>query len=338
MMDGKLQHERWMREALEEAKKGEGYTHPNPVVGAVLVQDGKEIARGYHQKAGEAHAEVAAIRAAGGVNLQNAVLYITLEPCSTVGRTGACTDLILQQGIKKVVIGAIDPNPEHQGKGVEILQKQGVEVEAGVLEEECQNLNRAFNWRMKTGNPWVISKAGMSLDGRLTRPRGESSWLTGERSLRDVHLLRSQVDAIVVGAGTVLSDDPALTIRHGISHETQPWRVILAGEREISPSMKLLSDAHQERTLVFRRKSLSDVLEELKKRGVQTVLLEGGGKVTGEAFRLGLVNEVRWYYAPRIVGNEQVTVVDTGFSESVVLEGVKWMELGGDFRLQGFVK
>src|SRR5437016_11394502 len=205
-------NERFMRSALSEARKAVGQTSPNPAVGAVLVVGKRIVARGHHRQAGKPHAEIECLRDFRRKVPRDATLYVTLEPCSTKGRTGACTDQIIQAGVKSVVIGATDPNPRHRGRGVEILRDAGIEVRAGVLTEECAALNEAFNKWIATGIPFVIAKCGMSLDGRLTRPETESRWITSATSRRHAQTLRGQTDAILIVAETPRIDNQRLTI------------------------------------------------------------------------------------------------------------------------------
>src|SRR6184192_2320913 len=200
-------HEDFMRAALNEAKKALGQTSPNPAVGAVLVIDNRIVAKGHHREAGRPHAEIECLRDFGTPVPARSTLYTTLEPCSTVGRTGACTDAIISARVRSVVIGAADINPRHCGRGVVQLRKAGVTVREGVLAEECTRLNEAFNKWIVTGSPFVIAKCGMSVDGRLTRPPGESRWITGRDARRHAHQLRACVDAVLVGAETVRADN-----------------------------------------------------------------------------------------------------------------------------------
>src|SRR6266511_1470509 len=200
--------EEFMRAALNEAKKALGQTSPNPAVGAVLVVDNRIVAKGHHREAGCEHAEVECLRNFAPPVPARATLYVTLEPCSTEGRTAPCTDAILQAGIRNVVVGAIDVNPRHSGKGIVQLRNAGVSVRQGVLADDCAQINEAFNKWIVTGHPFVIAKCGMSLDGRLTRPAGESRWITGPSARRHAHQLRAEVDAILVGAETVRVDNP----------------------------------------------------------------------------------------------------------------------------------
>src|SRR5438067_3244891 len=226
-MTSEKKHERFMRSALAEARKSIGQTSPNPAVGAVLVVGNQIVGRGHQRGAGRDYAEGECLRDFPGGVPSRATLYVTLGPCSTEGRTAPCADAILQAGVRNVVVGAIDVNPRHSGKGIVKLRNAGVPVRNGVLADDCAQINEAFNKWIVTGRPFVIGKCGMSLDGRLTRPAGESRWITGHSARRHAHQLRATADAILVGAQTVRTDNPRLTLR-GVRSTRQPWRVVLS--------------------------------------------------------------------------------------------------------------
>ena len=331
-----MDDERFMRAALREARRGLGHTSPNPAVGAVIVRGGRIVARGYHRRAGLPHAEIEALRALKNpASASGAVLYVTLEPCSTHGRTPPCVEAIIEEKIARVVIGAIDPNPEHAGRGIELLRAAGIEVTHGVLDAECRELNAAFNKWIVTKLPLVIAKAGMSLDGRLTRPPGEGQWLTSAAARADVHRLRAQVDAILIGAGTLRADNPRLTVR-GVAGARQPWRVIVAGREPLRRDAHLFTDEHRDRTLVYRGKSLRAVLRDLGRREITSVMIEGGMRVFGEAFDERLVDRVQLYLAPLLCGGPAVVVGGKGASstaESPTLRDPVYKRIGDDLRL-----
>ena len=234
---------------------------------------------------------------------RGATIYVTLEPCSTHGRTPPCTDAIRRAGFARVVIGATDPNPRHAGKAMSILEAAGIAVRAGVLSAECETMNRAFNKWIVTGRPWVIAKAALTLDGRLTRPPGEDRWLSGPAARRRVHQLRVQVDAILIGAGTLRTDNPRLTVRDvpGADPQRQPWRVVLTRGGDLPAEAHLFTDQWRERTLVYQRRTLRQVLVELGRREVTSVLIEGGGQILGQAFAGGHVDEVQFFLTPWLV-------------------------------------
>jgi len=293
-------HLPFMTRALELARRGEGLTRPNPPVGAVLVQGGKIIAEGFHKKAGGPHAEVNCLRQVKGQtskSLKSATLYVTLEPCSTAGRTPPCTDLILERGIRRVVIGCKDPNPAHAGRGIRKLRRAGVEVTVGICREEAEALIAPFAKRMLAGLPYVTLKLGVTLDGRIADASGKSQWITGPESRKKVQELRRKADAIMVGAGTVRKDNPSLLPRPAKGRK--PWRVI-AGTN-IPKKSKVLTDEAADQTLVLDG-SLKKILRDLAKRDVMHVLCEGGGELAGSLIRAGLVDEFVIFMAPSLLG------------------------------------
>src|SRR5947199_5082182 len=303
--------EKFMRLALKEAKKALGRTSPNPAVGAVLVVDNQIVAKGHHRGAGRKHAEVECLRNFGARVPARATLYVTLEPCSTAGRTAPCTDAILSAGVRNVVVGAIDVNPRHSGKGIVRLRNAGLSVRAGVLADECAQINEAFNKWIVTGRPFVIAKCGMSLDGRLTRPGGESRWITGRSARRNAHELRAQVDAILVGTNTVRADNPRLTVR-GVRGARQPWRIVLTRSGKLPRGAHLFSDQFSSRTLIYQRKSLVTVLKNLGQRGITSVLIEGGGNVLSQALDARVVDKVQLYLGPILTGGPVIAVPGHG--------------------------
>jgi len=293
--------ERFMRRALIEAAKGFGRTSPNPAVGAVLVYRDQIVARGYHARPGGPHAEIACLHNFGRPVPPEATLYVTLEPCSTTGRTAPCTDELIKAGLQKIVIGALDGNPRHNGKGVSQLRKAGLQIRVGVLGEQCTSLNEAFNKWIVTRQPFVIAKCGMSLDGRLSRRPGESRWITDPVARRHAQALRAQVDAILIGAETLRTDDPRLTVR-GVSGARQPWRVVVTRSGKLPSKARLFSDRWAQHTLVYRRTSLAAVLRDLGKKEITSVLLEGGGELLGEAFDAAVIDKVQIYVGPIFTG------------------------------------
>jgi diaminohydroxyphosphoribosylaminopyrimidine deaminase/5-amino-6-(5-phosphoribosylamino)uracil reductase len=293
--------EKFMREAIRLARKGIGQTRPNPAVGCVIVKDGRIIGRGWHRRAGLPHAEVEALKSLGkSADGRGATAYVTLEPCSTHGRTPPCTRALIDAGVARVVMGTIDPNPKHCGRALELLRQAGIKTKTNVLAAECEALNPEFNHAMRTGLPWVVAKCGMSLDGRLTRPPGEGQWITSPAARRDAMKLRAGVDAILVGAATVRADDPSLTLR-GIKGE-QPWRIVWAPRGGVPRRAKIFTDAHRGRTIVLRQRTLGATLRALAKRGIHSVLVEGGGHTLGALFHEALADEAVFYVAPLLAG------------------------------------
>ncbi len=333
-----IDDENFMRLALRAAERGAGWTSPNPAVGAVIVKGGRVVATGWHRRAGEPHAEIEALCALGNpADAKGATIYVTLEPCCTHGRTPPCTDSIVAAGLRRVVFGATDPNPSHAGRAVDILEKAGLRVSHGVLATECAALNPGFNHWVVTGLPLVIAKAGLSLDGRLTRPPGEGQWLTSEASRRDAMKLRASVDAVIIGAGTLRTDNPHLTLR-GVKGR-QPLRVVLTRSGKLPEDAHLFTDEHRDQTLVYRGKSLRAVLRDLGKRGCTSVLIEGGGEVLGAAFDAKLVQHAVFYIAPILCGGPDVIQGRGAAASSAAarLEAPVYRRVSGDIVVEGRV-
>ncbi len=334
-----------MAVALEEARKGVGRTAPNPPVGAVIVKNGGILGRGWHRKAGGPHAEVEAISdtiARHGIDsTRGATAYVSLEPCSTVGRTPACTTGLIAAGVKRVVYGSVDPNPAHAGAADTVLRAAGIEVVSGVLRDECDEILRPFSKVQRTGLPWVIWKCAMSLDGKITRPEGEGQWLSGLESRADVQVLRSQMDAIMTSGETVRRDLPALTIRvpELLEGRDQPWRVVVTDRPETMPKeAALFLDEWKDRTLIRSRRNPEEMLRALvKEQGVLSVMLEAGGQFSAAMIAAGLVDEAVVYYAPILCGNTVPALAGEGFPASVALEGISYETFGKDLRVRGLV-
>lgn len=301
----------WMMRAVELARQGQGTTSPNPPVGAVIVRDGILLGEGYHQVAGEPHAERLAIANAifkgNAEAMRGATIYVTLEPCSSYGRTPPCTEAIIEAGIARVVYGAVDPDERHRGRADEILRAHGIAVESGVCAGVCEILVRPWAWSVKHRRPWVLAKVATTMDGRMTRR--DDRWLSSPKALRNAHQLRLESDAILVGGGTVRTDDPALTIRTPLQtpspRKKQPYRIVLTQNRDSIPAdCMLLTDQYADRTLIIE--SVSDfqaMLEELySKYGIVNLLLECGGRLLRRFLEEGLVNEWVQDIAPILGG------------------------------------
>ncbi len=356
----------FMKQALKLAHKALGRTSPNPLVGAVVVKNGKVIGQGYHQKAGTPHAEVHALRAAGK-RAKGATIYVTLEPCNHTGKTPPCTQAILDYGITRVVVGMVDPNPLVAGSGCRYLESQGVEVAGEVLATECRAINRPFIKHITTGLPWVIMKAGCSLDGRIAVADGRCAWITGEESRREVHRLRNQVDAILVGVDTALNDDPSLTTRLPGRKGQDPRRVVLDSVLRMPVGARMLSQESAAQTWIFcsaradkkKRQALEnagariievsekngrlnvrEVLTVLGAAGHTSLLVEGGSAVHTSFLKEGLVDQVSLFMAPLFLGNESIPVVgDLAISD--VHEGRRFQtsrvkRFGNDVLVEGF--
>jgi diaminohydroxyphosphoribosylaminopyrimidine deaminase / 5-amino-6-(5-phosphoribosylamino)uracil reductase len=330
----------WMRIALAEARKGLGATSPNPAVGAMLVKGGRLLARGYHRRAGRPHAEIEALRRLLRADQAvDATLYVTLEPCSTSGRTPPCTEAIIRAGIRRVVVGAIDPNPNHRGRGLHRLGEHGISITAGVLEKECAVLNVGFNRWIATKRPWVIAKVAQSLDGRITRPPGESRWISGERALRRAHQLRASVDAILIGAETLRRDNPLLTVRN-VAPRRQPWRVIVTRSGDLPATARVFTDHYQERTIVYRNRSWNEILEDLGRRGVTRLLVEGGGEVLGQLFDERRIDELWSFFSPLLTGGNKPSFGGIGVASNeaaVSLFETKFERFGDDLLVRGYL-
>jgi diaminohydroxyphosphoribosylaminopyrimidine deaminase/5-amino-6-(5-phosphoribosylamino)uracil reductase len=332
--------ERFMRLALRQARKGLGKTSPNPAVGAVLVRDGAILSTGWHRRAGGPHAEIEALSSLPNQeSAAGATLYVTLEPCSTTGRTPPCTDAIITAKIGRVVIGAIDPNPRHEGRGLDQLRRAGIAVTTGILAEESVLLNVGFNKWITTAMPWVIAKVAQSLDGRITRPVGEPQWLSNNRSGRLVQSLRATVDAILVGAETVRRDNPQLTVRTS-AREAQPWRIIMTRSGNLPDSAILFTDEYRDRTLVYQGIDWSDMLKALGAKGVTRLLVEGGGDVLGQLHDLRLLDELWCFVTPMLTAGDKPSLAGRGvqrMADASRLHRIRYKRLGDDVLVTGYI-
>lgn len=319
-----MSDEHFMQRALELAQNGRYTVSPNPMVGCVIVRDGEIIAEGFHRKAGEAHAEIDALRKVS--DAKGATLYVTLEPCAHHGRTAPCVDAVIAAKPQRVVIAMDDPHPEHTG-GIAKLRDAGIDVTTGVLESEARRLNEKFIWSTSQKLPFVLVKAGMTLDGKLATVTRDSQWITTEAS-RELSLkLREEFDAIVVGSGTVVADNPRLTRRFGLAEEL-PWtRVVLDGDGEVPPHAQVFNDGG--RTILFTsrdpgvpsnvevvrtdgRLDLERVFGELYARGIHSVIVEGGAVIHSEVIRRGVWQKMMLFVAPMIVGGANAPSIFSG--------------------------
>ncbi len=357
--------EKWMSLALSLAKKGEGKVSPNPMVGAVLTKNGTMIAQGYHRYFGGPHAEVEAIEKAKA-KAKGATLYVSLEPCSHWGKTPPCTQKIIKAGVKKVIAATLDPNPVNSGKGIEELQKEGIETEVGILKEEAEKVNEAFFKFMKRRIPFVIVKAAASLDGKIATYKGESKWITSEKSRRLAHRLRDRVDAVLVGVNTIISDDPSLL---PISKKNFA-RIVLDSSLRIPLKARIFQDRDKADTFVFTTsRSDKDKLLQLDKKGIKVVmmeeedgkvslvevlkklgeleimnlLVEGGGEVIGSFFEKRSVDKIFLFLAPRIIGGRRALTWVEGkgvdfLEETPLIEINSVKKIGGDLLLEGRVR
>jgi diaminohydroxyphosphoribosylaminopyrimidine deaminase/5-amino-6-(5-phosphoribosylamino)uracil reductase len=360
-----LSDEALIGRAIELAERGRGLASPNPMVGAVVVAGGETIGEGWHEGPGTPHAEVVALNLAGE-RARGATLYTSLEPCVHTGRTPPCTDAILRAGIARVVVSATDPNPVVDGRGLRTLREAGVDVEDGVRAEEAERLNEAFAKHVRTGMPFVTWKAAVSLDGRVAARDGSSRWITGEEARVDAHLLRGSVDAIVVGAGTALADDPALTVRDPGYRGRPPIRVLVDARGRVetgalfddaAPTIVATTElatrgrreawrAEGAEVLVFEpeagRVPLGALFNDLGKRDVQGVLLEGGPTLAWSAVERGLVDKLVVYLAPKLVGGADAAgaLGGVGFapiSEALPVRIRSLERIGDDVRVEADV-
>lgn len=358
-----------MGQALKEAVRGLGRTSPNPCVGALVVKNDRIVGKGYHKKAGEAHAEINALRDAGD-EARGATIYITLEPCNHTGKTPPCSHALVRAGIKRVVVGMEDPNPLVHGSGITYLLDRGVEVCSGLLAEKCRAINRPFLKHITTAMPWVVMKAGISLDGRITYGKGKSGWLTGPEARGKVHRLRDMTDAIMVGIDTICIDNPSLTTRLPRKKGKDPIRIILDTNLRIPLSARVLHLESKAPTWIFCREEtdsqkkaklsktgaivhevaeveggrldLALVTEVLGREGVTSVLVEGGAKIHGSMLRSRLVDHVNLFYAPIFAGEAGISVVGgltaASREEAISLEKISFKRFGDDIMIEGDVR
>ena len=355
----------FMREALRIAKYAEGRTSPNPMVGAVVVRDGKIVAQGWHRQAGTPHAEIHALNMAGEL-ARGATLYVTLEPCSHFGRTPPCAQKIVNSGINRVVAAMSDPNPQVSGRGFEILRNAGIDLTVGVLKNDAERLNEVFLKWITRKLPFVTLKFACSLDGKIATASGESQWITCAASRQFVHHLRDINDAILIGSGTLLADNPHLTNR--ISGGKNPLRVIVDSNAKIPIKSNVLTDKSAKTVIAVTENAphekiaaikdfgaeiitaganehvdLKILMNELAKREITSVLVEGGGKINFSMLKNGLVDKIFAFIAPKIIGGENsLTAVEgTGFerlSDAISLKNVTSEQIGDDFLLTGYTE
>lgn len=353
----------YMLRAIQLAKKGEGWTNPNPMVGAVIVKDGRIIGEGYHKKCGELHAERNAI-ASLTESAEGATIYVTLEPCCHYGKTPPCTEAIIEQKIKKVVIGSRDPNPKVAGKGAQILRESGITVVQDFMREECDCLNPVFFHYITTKTPYVVMKYAMTLDGKIATKTGASKWITGEAARAEVQHMRHRYMGIMAGIGTVIADDPMLNVR--VEGWKSPIRILCDSGLRIPLDGQIVKSAGKYRTIVAyadsenteaKRKRLHEMgveticcpdennqvdlkklMKYLGEEGIDSILLEGGGTLNDSALRAGIVQEVQAFIAPKLFGgmNSKTPVEGIGVrfpSEAVKLKCTDICQIGEDIRI-----
>lgn len=348
-----------MKRAIELAEMGRGFTKTNPLVGAVVVKDNKVIAEGYHHRYGDNHAEVDALNKVRGM-AEGATMYVTLEPCSHYGKTPPCANRIIKEKLKRVVVAIRDPDERVSGKGIEILKKEGIEVEIGMLEDEAKFQNRVFLLNKSMKRPFITLKFATTLDGKIATNSGESKWITNSTSRQDSHILRSKVDGILVGKNTAIKDNPLLTNRSGKGYN--PIRILLDSELEIDSNYNIYN--FEAKTIAFTNSSdlekyknltdkgvdivrisrdgdglnLNEICEELLKRDIAHILVEGGSKIHSSFIRSGLVDEIYHYIAPKLIGGGKS--VDDGvgilnLSDSLNFNIMSTKNLDGDILIHG---
>ena len=358
-----------MQMALDLAIKGRGFTSPNPMVGAVVVKNGRVVGSGFHQKVGGPHAEVYAIEAAGRL-AKGATLYVTLEPCNHTGRTPPCTHKILEAGIQRVVVAMIDPNRDVTGGGIRFLEQHGIRVSSGVCREHALKLNEAFVKFVRTGRPFVIAKCAATLDGRIATRSGDAKWVTGEKARQFVHGLRHAVDGILVGINTVRADNPSLTTRLPDGRGKDPVRIILDTRLSISPAARLLQqqsdadtilvvgrDLAPDKSPAFEKKGIRILQADLKDglidldalmgqlggMGLTSLLIEGGSRVLASAFKAGVVDKVCFFYAPRILGGDDGIPICSGpgpelMSQCKLVSDINIQRFDDDIMIEGYLR
>jgi diaminohydroxyphosphoribosylaminopyrimidine deaminase/5-amino-6-(5-phosphoribosylamino)uracil reductase len=334
----------YMKRALTLAKKGLGRTSPNPAVGAVIVKNGKIIGEGYHKKAGTSHAEVNAI-ASAVESTEGSTIYVTLEPCSTTGKTPPCTDAIITAKFAKVVIATLDPNPNHAGRGVEILNNAGIETIVGLEKSKCIEINKAFFHWIQTKTPYVILKMAMTLDGKIATANGNSKWITGPDARKNVQKLRKWSDAIMVGGGTVRADSPSLNVRNSqgnpIKNWKQPHRIVASRTMTPEDAGKLMGPGCQ--PVIISPDSPNEwrkVMKNFGENNITALLIEGGSELAASVIKAGIVNEIAFYIAPKILGGKNSIPVIGGkdpfsLDEALNLQNSKIRKIGDDFLITG---
>jgi diaminohydroxyphosphoribosylaminopyrimidine deaminase/5-amino-6-(5-phosphoribosylamino)uracil reductase len=354
-----------MRMAIRLAGKGIGKTSPNPMVGTIIVKNGKIIGRGYHKKCGDYHAEINAINSVKG-SIRGSTFYVTLEPCSHYGRTPPCVDTLIKKGMRRVVIGTLDPNPEVNGKGIKILRSKGIKVDVGILDTECRQLNEHYFKFIKTGIPYVTVKYAQTLDGRIATKTGDSQWISCEESRKYVHVLRSTNDCVMVGAGTVTADNPQLTVRH--VKGKNPLRIIVDSKLRIPIKSSVLTDDNLHLTIITTtskaparkittikklgaevlvvkkerngRVSLSSLLKELGKKKIMSVLVEGGSEIITSLLKANLVDKMIIPIAPMIIGKGLEAIGDLNINkmkDAIKFSSFKTIKKGDDIIFEGTI-
>ena len=356
----------FMKMAIDLARKGEGKVNPNPLVGAVIVKEGKVIGEGYHEEYGKSHAEINAFKSANE-SVEGAVMYVTLEPCSHYGKTPPCAEKIIQNKVSRVVIGMIDPNPLVAGKGVKMLMDAGIEVLVGVLEDECIKLNEVFIKYITTKQPFVMLKAAMSLDGKIATSTGESKWITCDKSRILVHSWRNKLLGIMVGVNTIIRDNPNLTCRN--INGRNPYRIIVDSNLRTPTDSNVIQNNHDLKTVIATtnkcpeekvneltkfnikvikvndkdgRVDLNELMIELGKLNIDGILLEGGATLNFSALQENIVDKISIFIAPKIIGGENSKTPVGGkgielLSDSINIKDMSYSFIGKDILVEGYL-
>lgn len=360
-------HEYYMKMALKLSKKGEGAVNPNPLVGAVVVKDGQVLGTGYHKFYGGPHAEVYALEEAGS-GAKGADIYVTLEPCSHYGKTPPCAEAIVKAGIKRVIIGAKDPNPLVSGRGIKLLKEKGIEIVTGILEEEARKINEIFIKYITTNRPFTIMKTAMTLDGKIATATGESKWITSEESREYVHKIRNRVMGIMIGVGTAIQDNPLLTTRIKEGNGRNPKAIIVDSTLRIPIDSRILQTIDKREIIVActkecnqdkeaklkdmevkivktpqnedKKVDLKYLIKELGKDGIDSILLEGGGQLNFSALDSGIVDKIMCFIAPKIIGGERAKTPVEGsgverIKDVISLTNMEYRRIGQDLLIEG---
>ncbi|HKJ44909.1 MAG TPA: bifunctional diaminohydroxyphosphoribosylaminopyrimidine deaminase/5-amino-6-(5-phosphoribosylamino)uracil reductase RibD [Balneolales bacterium] len=364
---------KWMKKALSLAEKGRGYVAPNPLVGCVIVSDnGQMIGKGYHERFGQAHAEINALNSVKDKSgLINATVYVTLEPCSHHGKTPPCAEKLADLPVQRVVVAMVDPNPAVNGKGINILKERGKKVDVGLFEEEATRLNEFFVHYNKYHKPFVTLKIAQTLDGYISAPDGDSKWITGEAARVKVHQWRSEYDAVMVGRNTVLLDNPRLTVRH--VEGPQPYRIVIDGDYGLARDLNVFSDQYEEKTIIvtynkekvnqvadpmlsilqpnyFRGQTilvskvdghsdLDQAIKKLAEMSITSVLVEPGSRLASSMIKNRLVDKLHMFISPKLLGGGTRSVLGLGIdrmSEILELRDVSWEQIGDDILMTGY--
>ena len=355
---------KYMLRAIELAKKATGFTCPNPLVGAVIVKDGRIIGEGWHHRYGELHAERDALKNCTE-SASGASIYVTLEPCCHYGKQPPCVEAIIEAGIKKVIVGSRDPNPLVSGKGNAYLREHGIEVTEDYMRDECDAMNYVFFHYITTGTPYVVMKYAMTLDGKIASHTGDSKWITGEQARHRVHLDRHRYTGIMAGSGTVLADDPELTCR--IDGLTDPVRIICDSRLRTPVDSKIVRTAHNVRTIIATAQTsgherytdcgceiiqvpeknghidLNELMSKLGELKIDSIMLEGGGTLNWSALEAGIVNRIQCYIAPKIIGGNNAPSPIRGTGLNIMNDAVKLtapdiIKLGDDYMIEGEIQ